>query len=73
MARFFVNIKLEILIVVQETSSSLENQKVVGIFLRNEIGIVPMAERGFDLNNLSRNLQKKISQITDFTNFLFSK
>ena len=63
MARFFVNIKLEILVMIQETSSSFENQKVVGIFLRNEIGIVPMAERGFNLNNLARNLCKKMSQV----------
>ena len=63
MARFFVNIKLEILVMIQETSSSFENQKVVGIFLRNEIGIVPMTERGFNLNNLARNLCKKMSQV----------
>ena len=71
MARFFVNIKLEILVVIQETSSSFENQKVVGIFLRNEIGIVPMAERGFNLNNLARNLRKQMSQVkeVDFTKF----
>ncbi len=53
-----VNIQLEILVSVKETASGLVHQKMVGIFLRNQVGVVSVTQRRLDFNHLSRYLSR---------------
>ena len=56
MARFSVDVKLKILVLEQETSARFEHQEVVGILLRDQVGVVAVGDRSPDLNDLTRHL-----------------
>ncbi len=53
MARFPVNVKLEILVFVEKAASCFVDQEMVGIFLGNQIGVITMGDGSPDLYHLS--------------------
>ena len=56
MTWFFVDIQLEILIVIHETSPRLVDRQVKGICLTQEVGVLTMADGSLDLNYLTSDL-----------------
>ena len=56
MAGLFVNVQLEVLVPVQEASSGFKHQKVVGILLRYQVGVVSVTQWRFHLDDLARHL-----------------
>jgi hypothetical protein len=66
MARFLVNVQLEVLVMEEETPPGFVDQKVVEILLGNQVGIIPMTQWSFDLNDLSRNLFYNIITLKNY-------
>lgn len=57
MAGCFIDIQLEVLVVEQEATSSLENCHMVLVFLRQHIAIVSLCQCCFYFNNLTLKLR----------------
>ena len=53
MTGFFVDIQLEILIVIHETSPRFVDRQMKGISLTKEVGVLSMTHGGFDLDDLA--------------------
>ena len=56
MAWLFVNVKLKVLILIEEASPGLVDGVVVLVLLIEESGVVAVGERCLDLDNLSIDL-----------------
>ena len=56
MARVSVNVQLEVLIQEKETPPDLVDQKVISIFLGDQVRIIPMAQGSLHFNHLAGNL-----------------
>lgn len=67
MAGLLINVQLEILVQVKETSPCLIDQKVISVLLRNEIGIVSVTQGRLDFDNLSRNLLPDGMSVSPFS------
>jgi hypothetical protein len=57
MTWFLVDVKLEILIVYQETTTLLENREVSVVFLRQHVQIVTLGQLSFHFNRLTMNVR----------------
>ena len=55
-AGLLVNIQLEVLVVVQETSSGLVDGEMLVVLLVQEVRVVSVSQGSFDLNDLSAHL-----------------
>ncbi len=58
MAGFSVNVQLEILVLVEKAPPGFVDQEMIRVFLRDQVRIVAMSDRGANLNDLTRHLNK---------------
>ena len=72
MTRLLVDVQLEVLVVVEEAAPDLVDGEVEGVLLVQQVGVVPVGQRGLHLNHLPghlwehipvKNLRKEMAKI----------
>ena len=58
-----VDVELKVLVLVHEAPPRLEDGKVAGVLLREQVGVVAVRELSLDLDRLEADLKKRIYEL----------